>query len=200
MAWSKSPVLPAMWVERMWERLGFTYGQDWNRRWVGMNVDAVKREWASQLGRLDSRQIAWALDNLPDRAPTLPVFRRLAEQAPTPPERQVGWTPKDADHQPPNAAQLARIHALCATAFKRVGEHRKAQESAYKASVAAEQARDAGQHVPVDFMQQAGAEIDEVKAKREASPKVAPVAAPAPAMEQANDEWNDPWAVEALPL
>ena len=164
--WSEKPVLAAHVVERIFTRLMFAYGKEWSGKWAGMSMDDVKSEWAAQLGGCEEWQIAWVLDNLPDRAPTLPVFQKLAQAAPLPAGRQLEWEPEEPPPEPPNAAQRARIHALCAATFRRIGMNRQADESAYSAAVAAEQARDAGLDVPADLMAQVEAEIAQAREKR----------------------------------
>ena len=112
---SESPVLPAHWIDRLFMRLGMAYGREWMNKWEGFPMDAVKAEWAAQLGDLDEWQLAWALDHLPEFAPGLPKFRKLALEAPRkeqPALPQQTWTPPE---QLSPAAQEAkkRLAQLC---------------------------------------------------------------------------------------
>lgn len=62
-----------------------TYGQSFLRRWVDIDLDAVKADWAHELSGFERHptSIAWALQNLPaDKAPTVLEFRALARKAP----------------------------------------------------------------------------------------------------------------------
>jgi hypothetical protein len=76
--------LPTKAIDRLFERLGATYGEQWNRQWVNIPINDVKSAWAHELsgfaGHLDS--LAWALENLPERCPNVIEFRNLARRAP----------------------------------------------------------------------------------------------------------------------
>lgn len=74
-------------VDRMFERLAMTYGQQWIRHWDGVPIADVKTAWAHELsGYADHlKTIAWALENLPERCPNLIEFRNLCRQAPAAP-------------------------------------------------------------------------------------------------------------------
>jgi hypothetical protein len=71
-------------VNRIFERLATTYGRDFAARWEGLDQNAVKSSWAYELAgfanSLDS--IAWAVENLPERAPNVIEFRNLCRRAP----------------------------------------------------------------------------------------------------------------------
>lgn len=77
--------LPASWIDRIFERCTLVYGRDFLARWEGLDIEAVKTDWARELDGFENRggsAIAWALDNLPDRAPSSVEFKRLAKQGP----------------------------------------------------------------------------------------------------------------------
>jgi hypothetical protein len=78
--------LPSKAVERLFDRLAMTYGNDWARRWDGLDLNAVKSLWAHELAAWADRleDIAWALENLPPRAPNAIEFKQLCRQAPRP--------------------------------------------------------------------------------------------------------------------
>lgn len=79
--------LPLPALDRIFERLGATYGTQFLDLYRGADPASVKTAWGHELGPFgDSaqglRRIAWALDNLPDRAPNAVQFRNLCRQAP----------------------------------------------------------------------------------------------------------------------
>ncbi len=71
-------------IDRLFERLGATYGREWSNLWDGMPISDVKTLWAHELSRFSERleDIAWALENLPPRAPNAIEFKQLVRQAP----------------------------------------------------------------------------------------------------------------------
>lgn len=78
-------MLPESWVDSLFARLLVRYGADWSRRWDGIDMAAVKSDWAAELGGFATRPdaIRHALDNLPaDRSPTVAQFRALCIAAP----------------------------------------------------------------------------------------------------------------------
>ena len=79
-------ILPERVIERLFERLALSYGNQWLALWDGLELPAVRAMWAAELGayaeRLDA--LAWALEHLPERAPNLPAFKALVAQAPRP--------------------------------------------------------------------------------------------------------------------
>jgi hypothetical protein len=76
--------LPLPVINRLFDRLSATYGRDFISRWDGLDANTVKSAWAYELsgvsGQLDS--LAWALENLPERAPNLIEFRNLCRKSP----------------------------------------------------------------------------------------------------------------------
>lgn len=81
--------LPTPAVDRLFDRLMATYGQQWVRLWEGVDPMAVKTLWAYELASFDGRLdcIAWALENLPARCPNAIEFKLLCRQAPAKPEK-----------------------------------------------------------------------------------------------------------------
>ncbi len=78
--------LPSKAIDRLFERLALTYGAEWHRRWQGLDENAVKSLWSHELAGFSARleDIAWALENLPPRAPNAIEFKQLCRQAPRP--------------------------------------------------------------------------------------------------------------------
>ena len=77
--------LPIRTVERLFDRLTINYGTEFTNTWKVLDMNAVKTTWAHELSFYADRlkDIAWALENLPDRAPNLIQFKRLCRQAPS---------------------------------------------------------------------------------------------------------------------
>ena len=83
----RSQAIPMKWVGKIFEILGHRYGQQFLRRWDGLEMMKVHLEWAVELGRFRSRPdcIQYALEHLPaDKPPTLGEFRALCNSAPEP--------------------------------------------------------------------------------------------------------------------
>lgn len=80
-------MLPDAWVDSIFARLAVRYGSAWTRMWEGLDIAAVKADWASELGYYAQHPdgISHALKNLPDRPPSVSQFRELCRGAPTPP-------------------------------------------------------------------------------------------------------------------
>jgi hypothetical protein len=77
--------LPAAWVESLFTRLAVRYGSEWTRRWEGIDIAAVKADWAEELsGFINSPDaIKHGLENLPaDRPPTVSQFRVICRGRP----------------------------------------------------------------------------------------------------------------------
>lgn len=76
--------LPLKAIDRLFERLLATYGNDWTARWAGNDPALIKTAWAHELAAYTNHLecIAWALENLPPRAPNAIEFKQLCRQAP----------------------------------------------------------------------------------------------------------------------
>lgn len=76
--------LPLPAIDRLFTRLNGTYGRDFMAQFEGMETNAVKTIWAHELAsfakNLDA--LAWALEQLPERAPNVIVFKNLCCKAP----------------------------------------------------------------------------------------------------------------------
>ena len=78
---------PTEYIDRIFKRLGATYGAAWDRALGQTPIADIKTVWLHDLsGFLQSREamksIAWALDNLPDHCPNVRQFVHLCQQAP----------------------------------------------------------------------------------------------------------------------
>lgn len=72
-------------IDRIFARLLVRYGNQWLRMWDGIDMDAVKTEWASELAVYSSnlRAIAYGLDNLPqDFPPNVSQFKAICNRRP----------------------------------------------------------------------------------------------------------------------
>lgn len=105
--------LPLQAVDRLFDRLTVTYGTAFMATCAGQNTATVKTAWAHELAAFASRDglraIAWALENLPERAPNVIQFRNLARQAP------AAETPRLPEPKPDPErlrAELARLQPL----------------------------------------------------------------------------------------
>lgn len=78
---TETQFLPIADVERIFNKLANTYGNEWAAKWRGADYGRLQMEWAEQLGSLRDWQIAFALANLPERAPNLIAFKKLAQSA-----------------------------------------------------------------------------------------------------------------------
>lgn len=77
--------LPDPWVDRIFDKLLLTYGAEWQRKWDGLDLAAVKADWGHELRGFQQspHAIKFALENLPTGfAPTVLQFRDLCIKAP----------------------------------------------------------------------------------------------------------------------
>jgi len=99
-------------IEWLFKRLLATYGAAWDRSLGTAPILDVKAAWAHELsgfsGRLDD--LAWALENLPERCPNVIEFRALARSAPAPKAARLEPPPPKAAPQQVSAA-LERMRA-----------------------------------------------------------------------------------------
>ena len=96
--------LPSPWVEKIFTKLTLVYGRNFLDRWTGLDMDAVKDDWAHELSALQQspRAITYALQNLPaDKPPTVLEFRKIAWSTP------AADMPK-IEHQPANPLIVAK--------------------------------------------------------------------------------------------
>lgn len=98
-------------IDRLFDRLAATYGNEWARRWEGLDHAAIKTLWAHELDSFGARldAIAWALENLPSRAPNVIEFRNLCRSAPRPPEALLPEPKADPARV---AAELAKLDTV----------------------------------------------------------------------------------------
>jgi len=102
--------MPLQAVDRLFSRLTMTYGPAFTRTFEGLNLNEVKSLWSHELAFYCTRDrmidVAWALENLPERAPNIIEFRNLCRKAP---EREVPRLPEPKADPVRLRKELARL-------------------------------------------------------------------------------------------
>lgn len=79
--------LPIDWVDKIFARLTVRFGNRFLDRWNGVDMDAVRFDWASVLDGFEQwpDAIKFAIENMDDeKPPTATMFRTFALKAPKP--------------------------------------------------------------------------------------------------------------------
>jgi hypothetical protein len=73
---STSKPAPMSWVEKLFSRMGATFGSRFADMWRNEDATAVKEVWAIELGKLSAEEVKVGVENLTrlTKAPTLPEF------------------------------------------------------------------------------------------------------------------------------
>ena len=76
--------MPSSWVDKIFQKLTLVYGRDFLGRWEGVPLEEVKADWGHELNGYENapQAIAYALQNLPPKAPTVLEFRAICRSAP----------------------------------------------------------------------------------------------------------------------
>lgn len=108
--------LPIEWVERIFAKLTLAYGRDFLGRWEGVDLADVKTDWAHELEGFGAHPeaIAYALANLPPKAPTVIEFRSVARRAPAPDVPRIEAPRADPERVNAEMAKLAPLKAQAA--------------------------------------------------------------------------------------
>ena len=106
--------LPAAWVDRIFEKLTLVYGQAFLRRWDGLDLTAVKADWAHELRGFAQapNAVAHGLAHLPTEGqpPTVLQFRQLCVRAAVVDRAALSDSKSDSKPDPQRvAATLARL-------------------------------------------------------------------------------------------
>lgn len=104
--------LPIAWIDRIFDRLTVRYGDRFLNRWKGIDMNAVRFDWADTLAGFENwpEAISFAFDMVDDeKPPTAAMFRTLALKAPKP-ERLA--LPEPAADPARVAAELAKLAPL----------------------------------------------------------------------------------------
>lgn len=73
-------------VDVVFKKLSLVYGRDFTGRWEGLDLVDVKSDWCHELAGFEKHPYAikYALQNLPQKPPTVLEFRAIARRAPEP--------------------------------------------------------------------------------------------------------------------
>jgi hypothetical protein len=73
-------------IDIVFTKLSLVYGRDFLGRWEGIDISDVKGDWAHELSGYEGNPAAikYALQNLPNKAPTVLEFRAICQRAPEP--------------------------------------------------------------------------------------------------------------------
>jgi hypothetical protein len=102
--------MPIKAIDRLFDRLGLTYGASWSRKWDGMPINEVKSLWAHELAFYSNNlsAVAWALENLPENCPNVIEFKNLCRKAP---EAEKPRLPEPKANPERLKAELAKLMA-----------------------------------------------------------------------------------------
>lgn len=101
--------LPLKAIDRIFARLGATYGASWDRTLGITPMIDVKSAWAHELSGFADKlsMVAWALENLPEDCPRSAIeFRNLCRKAPAP---ETPRLPEPKADPARVAAELAKL-------------------------------------------------------------------------------------------
>lgn len=97
--------IPLHWVESLFSRMAIRYGAVWLNHWQGIDLDAVKLDWATELAGLSNEALKYGVVNLPlDKPPTLGQFKALCLRSPVGVQRMLT---DDVKADPERARALA---------------------------------------------------------------------------------------------
>lgn len=98
-------------IDRLFGRLTATYGRAFLAAYDGVEPGAVKTAWAHELAGFagNLHALAWALENLPERAPNVIEFRNLARKAPAPEALRLPEPKADPERVRSELARLGEI-------------------------------------------------------------------------------------------
>jgi hypothetical protein len=98
-------------IDRLFNRLGATYGSQWDKSLGTTPLGDVKTLWAHELSTYANslHRIAWALENLPPRCPNVIEFKQICRQAPAPEATALPEPKADPERLKRELAKLADI-------------------------------------------------------------------------------------------
>ena len=104
-------------IDRLFTRLGATYGAQWDKAFGSAPLSDVKTLWAHELAPFTGslHRIAWALENLPPRCPNVIEFKQLCRQAPAPETPALPEPKADPERLKQELSKLGEIKAKLAT-------------------------------------------------------------------------------------
>jgi hypothetical protein len=110
-------------VDQLFARLSVAYGASWTRQWADVPIGDLKTSWAYELSSFSNRldNIAWALDNLPERCPNVIQFRNLCNQMPAAVAPMLPMPKADPARM---AAELAKLTEVKKAAASSTVDHK----------------------------------------------------------------------------
>jgi len=98
-------------IDRLFTRIGATYGAQWDKSLGSAPLGDVKTLWAHELSTYANslHRIAWALENLPPRCPNVIEFKQICRQAPAPETLALPEPKADPERLKRELAKLADI-------------------------------------------------------------------------------------------
>lgn len=105
--------MPLQAVDRLFSRLTMTYGPAFTRTFEGLDLNEVKSIWSHELSYYCTQErmidVAWALENLPERAPNVIEFKNLCRKAPAKQLVQIAEPKADPERLKKELARLGEI-------------------------------------------------------------------------------------------
>jgi hypothetical protein len=104
-------------IDRLFERLGASYGAQWTRQWQDVPMADVKTAWAHELDVFSNslHRVAWALENLPPKCPNSIEFKNLCRQAPAPEVPRLPEPKADPERVKSEISKLGELRAKVST-------------------------------------------------------------------------------------
>jgi hypothetical protein len=104
-------------IDRLFTRLGATYGAQWDKSLGTAPLGDVKTLWAHELSAYAGslHRIAWALENLPPRCPNVIEFKQLCRQAPAPETPALPEPKADPERLKQELSKLGDLRAKLVT-------------------------------------------------------------------------------------
>jgi hypothetical protein len=72
-------------IDVIFKKCTLRFGREFTGRWEGLDIADVKDDWAHELKGIKPESVAYALQNLPDKPPTVGDFKKVALNAPMKP-------------------------------------------------------------------------------------------------------------------
>lgn len=110
-------------IDRLFQRLGATYGAAWDKSLGDAPISDVKTVWCHELDCFKASlfRLAWALENLPNRCPNVIEFKNLCRQAPA---QDLPKLPEPAANPARVSAELAKLAPLIAKVTQSPVDHK----------------------------------------------------------------------------
>lgn len=118
--------MPLQAVDRLFSRLTMTYGPSFTRTFEGLEINEVKSLWSHELSFYCTQErmmdVAWALENLPERSPNVIEFKNLCRKAPA---KQLVMLPESKADPERLRKELARLGEIKIKALSSKVDHRE---------------------------------------------------------------------------